>query len=38
MGFFEKLKTGLFKTKNAIVEKIDNVFKSFIKIDEDLFD
>ena len=38
MGFFEKLKSGLFKTKNAIVAKIDNLFKSFHRIDEDLFD
>ena len=38
MGFFEKLKNGLFKTKTAIVEKIDNVFKNFRKVDEDLFD
>ncbi|MBQ8269282.1 MAG: signal recognition particle-docking protein FtsY [Clostridia bacterium] len=38
MGFFEKLKNGLLKTKNAIVGKLDNLFKSFHKIDEDLFD
>ena len=38
MGFFEKLKSGLLKTKSAIVEKIDNVFKSFAKVDDDLFD
>ena len=38
MGFFDKLKSGLFKTKNAIVGKIDNLFKSFRKVDEDLFD
>ena len=38
MGFFEKLKNGLFKTKSAIVGKIDNLFKSFRKVDEDLFD
>ena len=38
MGFFEKLKNGLLKTKNAIVGKIDNLFKSFRHIDEDLFD
>ena len=38
MGFFEKLKSGLSKTKNAIVGKIDNLFKSFRKVDEDLFD
>ena len=38
MGFFDKLKKGLFKTKNAIVDKIDNLFKAFRKVDEDLFD
>ena len=38
MGFFEKLKNGLFKTKTAIVGKIDNLFKNFRKVDEDLFD
>ena len=38
MGFFDKLKQGLFKTKNAIVDKVDALFKSFIKVDEDLFD
>ncbi len=38
MGFFDKLKKGLFKTKNAIVGKIDDIFKKFRKVDEELFD
>ena len=38
MGFFDKLKNGLLKTKSLIVDKIDNVFKMFTKVDEDLFD
>ncbi len=38
MGFFERLKEGLLKTKNAIVGKIDNFFKMFRKVDEDLFE
>ena len=38
MGFFDKLKKGLFKTKDAIVGKIDSLFKKFAKVDEDLFD
>ncbi len=38
MGFFEKLKAGLNKTKNAIVGKIDNIIKSFRKVDEELFE
>ena len=38
MGFFEKLKQGLNKTKNALVGKIDGIFSAFSKIDEDLYD
>ena len=38
MGFFEKLKRGLTKTKNAIFGKIDDLFKSFRKVDEELFE
>ena len=38
MGFFDKLKQGLFKTKDALVHKVDELFKSFTKVDEDLFD
>ena len=38
MGFFDKLKSGLSKTKNAVVGQIDNVLKSFVKVDEDLLD
>ena len=38
MSFIEKLKNGLFKTKSAIVDKIDGIFKKFHRIDEDLFD
>ena len=38
MGFFEKLKEGLAKTKNAFVSQVDNLFKSFVKVDEGLFD
>lgn len=38
MGFFDKLKQGLFKTKSAIVGKIDQLFKKFRKVDEELFD
>ena len=38
MGFFEKLKEGLVKTKNAILGTIDNFFKSFRKVDEELFE
>ena len=38
MGFFEKLKNGLGKTKNSINEKINNVFSVFRKVDEELLD
>ena len=38
MGFFDKLKAGLSKTKNALVSQVDNLFKSFVKVDEELFE
>ncbi len=38
MGFFDKLKQGLLKTKSAIVGKIDELFKKFVKVDEELFE
>ena len=38
MGFFDKLKQGLSKTKESFNEKISNVFKNFRKVDEDLLE
>ena len=38
MGFFDKLKQGLSKTKNSLDEKINNVFSVFRKVDEELLD
>ena len=38
MGFFEKLKNGLGKTKNSINEKINNVLSNFRKVDEELLE
>lgn len=38
MGFFDKLKKGLGKTKTSFDEKINNVFKSFKKVDEEFLD
>lgn len=38
MGFFDKLKNGLKKTKDALVGKIDNLFSSTDKIDDDFYD
>jgi fused signal recognition particle receptor len=35
LGFFDKLKAGLGKTKNAIFGQIDNVLRNFVKIDEE---
>ena len=38
MGFFDKLKKGLSKTKNAIFGTIENIVKSFRRVDEELFE
>lgn len=38
MAFFDKLKSGLSKTKNAIFGGIDELFKSFVRVDEELLD
>ena len=38
MGFFEKLKNGLRKTKNSMMGRIEKLLHSFTKIDEDLFE
>ena len=39
MGFFEKLKQGLLKTKNAIVHRSDALFRSLSgEIDEDFYE
>ena len=38
MGFFDKLKQGLNKTKNSFDEKINNVFSTFRKVDEDFLE
>ena len=38
MGFFDKLKNGLSKTKSSFDEKINNVFSSFRKVDEELLE
>lgn len=38
MGFFDKLKNSLSKTKNSIDDKINNVFSNFRKVDEDFLD
>lgn len=38
MGFFDKLKTGLNKTKESFNTKINNVFSNFRKVDEDFLE
>ncbi len=38
MGFFEKLRQGLSKTKNAIFGRIKDLFISMRKVDEDMLD
>lgn len=38
MGFFDKLKNGLTKTKNAFFGQVNEVIRSFRKVDEDLLE
>ena len=38
MGFFDKLKQGLNKTKESFNEKINNVFSNFRKVDEEFLE
>ena len=38
MGFFDKLKAGLAKTKNALLGRLDRLFHGFSKVDEDMLE
>lgn len=38
MGFFDKLKNGLGKTRDSINDKFNNVFSSFRKVDEEMLE
>ena len=38
MGLFSKIKDGLKKTRETIVNQIDNMLSSFKKIDDELFE
>ena len=38
MGFFEKIKSGLKKTKDSMIRQVEAVINSFTKIDEDFFE
>ena len=38
MSFFDKLKQGLKKTKDAIFGQVNNIFKHFVRVDEDMLE
>ncbi len=38
MGFFDRLKAGLGKTKQAVMEPINGLFRSFVHVDEDFLE
>ena len=38
MGFFEKLKSGLLKTKNALVSQVSSIFSGLSAFDDDFFE
>ena len=38
MAFLDKLKSGLSKTKNALLGQIDDLLKAFVRVDEDLLE
>ena len=38
MSFFQKLKEGLTKTKESFFGKVDDLFKKFVKVDEELLE
>lgn len=38
MGFLDKLKSGLAKTKENLLGQIDGLVKSFVKVDEDMLE
>ena len=38
MGFFDRLKEGLSKTRNAVSEGVNSVFSVFVSVDEELFE
>ena len=38
MGFFDKLKNGLTKTRETIAKQVNNVFSVFVKVDDELFE
>ena len=38
MSFFDKLKQGLKKTKDALLKPVNDLFSSYDKVDEDFFE
>ncbi|MBQ7897471.1 MAG: signal recognition particle-docking protein FtsY [Clostridia bacterium] len=38
MGFFEKLKSGLMKTKSALISQVSGIFSGLSSFDDDFFD
>ena len=38
MSFFDKLKRGLSKTKDGLLKQIDGIFRSFVRVDEDMLE
>ncbi len=38
MGFFEKLKSGLMKTKNALISQVSSIFSGLSSFDDDFFE
>ncbi len=38
MGFFEKIKNGLKKTRDSVISRVEGVLHSFTKIDKDFFE
>ncbi len=38
MGFFEKLKAGLKKTKESVFKQVNDIFKHFVSVDEDMLE
>ena len=38
MGFFDKIKAGLTKTRDALADTLGSVFSGFSEIDDDFYD
>ena len=38
MSFFDKLKNGLKKTKDALLKPVNDLFSSYDKVDDDFFE